>query len=69
MALERIELERRLASLESQLPALVRQHPNADDFYAAFAGLADEIADAAGPSDFDWVEAQIDELLSTHGAP
>ena len=69
MALDRTDLEQRLAALRRQLPELVKQFPDADEFYVAFAGLADAISDAAGPEDFDWAQQQIDDLLAVHRAP
>jgi hypothetical protein len=42
-----LELDRQLATLETQLPALFADKPDAGDFWAGFAGEADLIEDQA----------------------
>lgn len=69
MTLTRPELQTRLNALEAQLPALVREHPDPADFWPAYAGVADEIVDAAGADDCEWVDDRLEEMLRHHGAP
>jgi len=60
---EQIQLNRLLV----QLPRLQREFPDPADFWPAFAGLADQIVDAAGPDDYDWVACQINAMLEARG--
>jgi hypothetical protein len=65
--LTRSELQIMLHALDRQIEDLKVEHPEDACFWPAFAGQADEITDAAGPSDYDWALAQIDVLLEKHG--
>lgn len=69
MTLTRPELQIRLNALEARLPALVREYPEHADFWPAFAGMADDIVEAAGADDCDWVDDRLEEMLRRHGAP
>ena len=68
MSLPRPTLQQHLNELEARLPALMRDYPDQADFWPAFAGQADAIADAAGPGDVDWVQERLDDMLRHHGA-
>ena len=56
-----------LNSLLAQLPHLQQEFPDPVDFWAAFAGLADLIVDAAVPCDHDWIACQINGMLEARG--
>lgn len=69
MSLPRPTLRQHLNELEARLPALMRDHSDEADFWPAFAGQADVIADAAGHDDVDWVQERLDDMLRHHRAP
>lgn len=69
MSLPRPTLQQHMNELEDRLPALIRDLPDPAEFWPTFAGLADAIADAAGPDDFEWVQERMDAMLRHHGAP
>jgi hypothetical protein len=56
-----------LDHLETQLPRILREHPYDGDFWSAFSSHADEIEHAAGPDDWSYVHARIDEMLRAAG--
>lgn len=47
MATSLAELHRQVDALEAQIPAWLEAHPDAGDFWPAFAGVADLIEDHA----------------------
>jgi len=61
------ELEAKLALLDQQMDQLIKDHPDDGDFWCAFAGIADDIGDAADAEQYDVVQAQIDAILKKHG--
>ena len=64
----RAELTDLLDALEAAMPALVRDNPDAADFWPAFAGQADVIEDSAeSGEDARYVQDRIDHLLANHG--
>lgn len=67
MSHTRAELESQLAALGRSVLKLLAEHEDPENFWPAFAGEADVIADGAAPGDFDWVQQQIDEILRRHG--
>lgn len=66
MAATREELQRRITKLEADMPALMAEYPDPGDFNSAFAGLADEVTDNAGPADDQWAFEQIDRILEKY---
>ena len=60
------ELNGFLDSLETHLPRLIADHPDDGDFWAAFAGEADIIENAAGDHGAH-VRGRIDRMLASHG--
>ena len=70
MTLSRAHLQKLLNNLEDQLPAMIRELPDPADFWQAFAGQADVIADAAaGPEEFQWVQNWLEGMLLHLSAP
>ena len=67
MARTRSELESILDELESELPALLEDTEDQDDFWMAFTALADAIEDSAGPNDLEYVRERINSMLSSSG--
>lgn len=67
MATTRSQLEAELTRLDEQIPALQRDHPDVDDFWAAFAGATDFATESAGADDMAWINERIDALLVKHG--
>jgi hypothetical protein len=61
------ELEARLAALDHQMDSLIAEHPDDGDFWCAFAGIADDIGDAATADQYDWAQEKIDAILMKHG--
>ena len=60
------ELTQQLDALEATLPDLLRDHPDEDDFWCAFAGETDHIEDHAGDH-CGFVRGRIDAMLARHG--
>ena len=56
-----------LDKLEAFLADLIVQYPDDADFWSAFAGEADEIAEAATPDDSDYARGRIDCMLKNAG--
>lgn len=57
------ELQVALDRLLLQVPRLMRQSRDRDDFWPMFAAITNPILDSAGPEDFDWVSSQITAIL------
>ena len=56
-----------LDKLEATLPDLIVQYPDEADFWSAFVGEADEIAESASPGDSDYARGRIDCMLKNAG--
>jgi hypothetical protein len=67
MDASRVVLQRRLAELEAQMPQLMRDHPDRGELMSAFAGIADDILDAAGIDDDEWAFGEIERILDAFG--
>lgn len=67
MATPREQLQAMLDGIAQQIPRLLRETPDRDEFWSAFADLTDPPLAAAGPEDFDWVSARITEMLAACG--
>lgn len=63
MACTREQLKTHLEHLHSQVPGLLQGSGDRDEFWPAFASLADSILEAAGPDDYEWVSSQITQIL------
>ena len=59
-------LQTRLDELDAALEDLKKAHPNPDEFWPEFAGMADVILDDASAEDYDWVNRRTDEILAKH---
>lgn len=67
MAMSRDQLQSMLDGIAQRIPQLLRDTSDRDEFWSAFATLADTPLAAAGPEDFDWVSARITEMLAACG--
>lgn len=67
MAKSRAELQTLLERLAQLTPRLAQENADDGDFWAAFAGASDFIADEAGPDDYAWVLCEIDRILAANG--
>lgn len=67
MARNRSELDSILDELEKELPALLKDTEDEEDFLMAFAALSDAIEDSVDPEDLPYVRQRIDAMLSKHG--
>lgn len=68
MGKPRAELDAMLVELEHQMPELIAKYPpDGATFLDAFAGIADQIADSAGPEDSEHVRSRIDCILGSFG--
>ena len=56
-----------LDGIAQQVPHLLRETGDRDEFWTAFANLTDPPLAAAGPEDFAWVSARITEMLEACG--
>jgi hypothetical protein len=65
MALSRDALQTHLDHLDAAIDGLLAGE--GDHFFVAFAGMADAIADEAGPGDCYWVEDQALAILERRG--
>jgi len=67
MTTPRDQLQAMLDNIAQQVPHLLRETDDRDEFWTAFANLTDPPLAAAGPEDFDWVSAKITEMLAACG--
>lgn len=61
------ELARRLDALALTMAQLTRDYPTADQFWPAFAGVADEIRAGASAEHRDYVLTRLEDMLIAHG--
>jgi hypothetical protein len=61
------ELELKLAELRERLPALLLEHPNAEDFYHAFSEGVAVLTAHLKAEDEIWFEKQIALMLAEFG--
>ena len=69
MAKTRAELDTILDELERELPMLLKDTADQDDFWMAFVGLSDAIEGNTGPEDMDYVRGRIDRILAHREQP
>ena len=67
MAKNRSELDSILDELERELPMLLQDTDDQEDFLMAFAALAEAIEDSVDPEDLPYVRSRIDAMLGKHG--
>ena len=67
MAKSRSELNTILDELQTELPILLNDTEDQDDFWMAFTGLSDAIEDSAGPDDLDYVRQRVNSMLNASG--
>lgn len=67
VARNRSELDSILDELERELPMLLQDTDDQEDFLMAFAALSDAIEDNTDPEDLPYVRQRIDQMLSKHG--
>jgi hypothetical protein len=56
-----------LDELERELPLLMKDSEDPDDFWMAFAALSDAIEDGADPDDLSYVRERVDSMLKSRG--
>jgi hypothetical protein len=61
------ELEQKLNTLRHKLPVLLKEHPDASDFYHAFSQEVDVLTLKLKPEDMPWFEKQIALMLAECG--
>lgn len=64
----RTDLQKALNRIEGYLPHLLKEFPEPDHFWPAFAGEADAVLEGAG-AEHDWVAGKLESMLIFHGAP
>jgi hypothetical protein len=67
MAMTRSEIDSILDELERELPLLMKDSEDPDDFWMAFAALSDAIEDGADPDDLLYVRERVDAMLKSRG--
>lgn len=67
MVKTRSELESILDELEQELPVLLKDTADQEDFLMAFTALSDAIEDSVEAEDLPFVRTRIDEMLARHG--
>jgi len=63
----RSELDSILDELEQELPVLLKDTEDQEDFLMAFTALSEAIEDSVDPEDLPYVRKRIDEMLERHG--
>lgn len=61
------EMERKLAELRQRLPVLLKEHPDAGDFYHVFSQEVDVLTFKLKPEDLPWFEKQVALMLAELG--
>lgn len=67
MVRTRSELDSILDELELELPGLLKDTQDQEDFLMAFTALSDAIEDSVEKDDLPYVRQRIDEMLVRHG--
>ncbi|MBS0462270.1 MAG: hypothetical protein JSS41_07330 [Proteobacteria bacterium] len=67
MSKSRSELDSILDELEQELPTLLKDTEDQEDFLMAFTALSDAIEDSVDPEDLPYVRQRIDAMLAKHG--
>jgi hypothetical protein len=67
VAKSRSELDTILDELAAELPMLLKDTEDQDDFWMAFTGLSAAIEDSAHPDDLDYVRQRINSMLNASG--
>ncbi|MBS0192873.1 MAG: hypothetical protein JSR34_01330 [Proteobacteria bacterium] len=67
MSRTRSELDSILDELEQELPTLLKDTEDQEDFLMAFTALSDAIEDSVEADDLPYVRQRIDEMLVRHG--
>ena len=67
MAMTLSEIDSILDELESELPALMKDTVDPDDFWMAFAALVEALEDGVGKEDLPYVRQRIDKMLASRG--
>ncbi|WP_043694609.1 hypothetical protein [Luteibacter sp. 9133] len=65
----RDELRQMLERLDSEVTIGLRDNPDRDAFWPEFAMQSNAVLEAAGDEHFDWVSAEIADMLHRHGIP
>ncbi|SKB47180.1 MULTISPECIES: hypothetical protein [Luteibacter] len=65
----RDELRQMLERLDSEVTTGLRDNPDRDAFWPEFAMQSNAVLEAAGDEHFDWVSAEIADMLHRHGIP
>ena len=63
----RNELQEMLDRLDADVAERLRETEDRDAFWPVFAAASNEVLEAAGSEDFDWVSSRIDEMLGRYG--
>ncbi len=63
----RSEIDSILEELEQELPMLLQDNADPDDFWMAFAAMSDAIEDGTNREDLPYVRGRIDGMLAAHG--
>ncbi|RDI99436.1 hypothetical protein DVT68_00810 [Dyella solisilvae] len=66
MARSHAELEQMLDAVDAAIPRLVEAKPRAEDFWTAFASMANKVQACAGPDDHGWVCDRLDAIQVKH---
>ncbi|MEX1826749.1 hypothetical protein [Luteibacter sp. CQ10] len=64
---QRDDLERMLGRLDAEVESDLRDNPDPDAFWPAFAQKSNAVLEAAGPEHFDWVSSEVSAILHRHG--
>jgi hypothetical protein len=67
MAMTRSEIDSILEELEVEVPMLLQDGSDPEDFWMTFAALSDALEDGANPQDLGYIRERIDGILGTHG--
>ena len=63
----RPQLDSLLTTLDQDLPQLLKQYPDPDDFWPHYAAVTDKLLSATGAEDDRYVCMRLDDILSAHG--
>jgi len=67
MTMTRSEIDTILKELEQELPMLLEENEDPEDFWMAFAAMSEAIEDGTDPEDLPYVRMRIDGMLAAHG--
>jgi len=63
----REQMAKTLSIIDSAIPRLKSEFPEEEQFWPAFAGMADQVIENLTETDGEWAYAELDAIMHKHG--